>query len=153
MMIRLAPINTHKLRTLIEDIEKCRRELTQLTKCSKDEFVINRHLYAETEHYFRRALEGILTAGTHILSRLPSETKDYTAIILALGDAEIIPPDFAQRNLGLAGYRNRLVHLYWQVEPPELYDTIREHLEDIGKFAEFFQLVLQDPKKFGLQIE
>ena len=152
-MIQLAPLNRDKLRNLISDIESCRQELAALLVQPKEIFINDRHLYAQLEHYFRRSLEGILTAGTHILSRLPMETKDYAAIIQSLGTAGVIPPEFAQRNIGLAGYRNRLVHMYWEVSPAELYDTVREHVDDIGKFAEYFQVVLQDPKRFKLMVE
>lgn len=149
-MIRLVPLDRDKLRDLIEDIASCRRELETLTTYPRKKFIVDRHRYAETEHYFRRVLEGILTAATHILSRLPQETKNYAAVIKSLGDAGIVSPQFAQRNLGLAGYRNRLVHMYWEVSPGELYDTIREHLDDLDEFAEAFAQVLRDPQKFGL---
>ncbi len=152
-MIQLAPLNRDKLRSLITDIESCRQELAALLAQPKAVFINDRQQYAQMEHYFRRALEGILTAGTHILSRLPIETKDYAAIIQSLGTAAIIPVEFAQRNIGLAGYRNRLVHMYWEVTPPELYDTVKEHIDDIGAFAEYFQKVLQHPEHFHLQIE
>lgn len=152
-MILLAPLNRDKLRSLISDIESCRQELVVLLVQPKEVFINNRHLYAELEHYFRRSLEGILTAGTHILSRLPMETKDYAAIIQSLGTAGVIPAEFAQHNIGLAGYRNRLVHMYWEVTPAELYDTAKEHADDIGAFAEYFQVVLQDPNRFKLTVE
>ncbi|MBI2416176.1 MAG: DUF86 domain-containing protein [Candidatus Kerfeldbacteria bacterium] len=152
-MIQLAPLNRDKLRSLIADIESSRQELTHLLTQPKDVFVNDRKLYAQLEHYFRRALEGILTAGTHILSRLPLEAKDYAAIIQSLGTAGIIPVEFAKHNLGLAGYRNRLVHIYWEVSPAELYDTTKEHVNDIGAFAEYFQIVLQYPERFKLTVE
>ncbi|KKU13166.1 MAG: hypothetical protein UX17_C0025G0003 [Parcubacteria group bacterium GW2011_GWC2_45_7] len=149
-MMRLAPLDRDKLRDLIEDIAAGRKELKTLTACPREEFIIDRHRYAETEHYFRRVLEGILTAATHILSRLPKETKDYAAVIKSLGDVGIVNPQFAQRNLGLAGYRNRLVHMYWEVSTGELYDTVREHLDDLNEFAEAFAKVIRDPQKFGI---
>ena len=152
-MIQLAPLNRDKLRSLISDIESSRQELIKLLEQPKEQFVTQRQLYAQLEHYFRRALEGILTAGTHILSRLPVDTKDYRDVIRSLGTAGIIPSDFAQRNIGLAGYRNRLVHIYWEVTPGELYDTAQLHLQDIGLFTEYFQVVLQVPEKFKLTVE
>ncbi|MEK7122746.1 MAG: DUF86 domain-containing protein [Patescibacteria group bacterium] len=152
-MIKLAPLNRDRLRDLIEDIESCRHELQRLTDCEREDFEKNNDLYATTEHYFRRALEGILTAGTHILSRLPTETKDYTEIITELGRRGIISEEFAQRNKGLAGYRNRLVHLYWDVSSQEMFDTIKEHLDDISVFAESYAEVLRHPEKWNLTLE
>jgi uncharacterized protein YutE (UPF0331/DUF86 family) len=152
-MIRLAPIQTHKIRQLIEDIVFSREELTKLVVVTRDDFIVDRARYAQTEHYFRRGLEAILTAATHILSRVPLEAKDYAAVIDGLGKAGIVEETFAQRNKGLAGYRNRLVHLYWEVSPEELYDTVKDHLEDFDAFAVAFQRVLQEPKTFNLTLE
>jgi len=146
------PIDKEKIVHLIEDILSSRNELERLVSVSREDFSKNKQYYAESEHYFRRVLEGIITAGTHIVSRLPKETKDYTAVIKVLGEVGIINPEFAQKNKGLAGYRNRLVHLYWEVKPEELYEIIKEHLKDIEIFALSFKDLLKNPKKFGLTV-
>jgi len=151
--MRLAPIQTHKIRQLVEDVVFSRGELVKLVAVTRDEFVADRARYAQTEHYFRRGLEAILTAATHILSRVPLEAKDYTAVIEGLGKAGIVEEVFAQRNKGLAGYRNRLVHLYWEVSPEELYDTVKDHLGDFDGFATAFQRVLQEPAAFNLLLD
>ena len=152
-MMRLAPIQTHKLRQLVEDILFARRELAKLVEIPREDFVIDRPRYAQTEHYFRRGLEAILTAATHILSRVPLETKDYAAVIEGLGKAGIVEEEFVRRNKGLAGYRNRLVHIYWEVPADELYDTVKEHLDDFDGFADAFRRVLQEPEAFQLLLD
>lgn len=152
-MIKYIPIDINKIRNLISDIQNNANELRGLAKLDLEEFKSDRKNYALAEHNLRRTLEGILTIGTHILSRLPAKTKDYQEILTSLGDCGIIPRDFAEKNKKLAGYRNRLVYMYWEVSMEELHQIINQHLVDIEQFCEYFQKVLQDPQKFGLKIE
>lgn len=149
-MIEKRPLNTQKIRNILADIEVNLKELRSLVSSGFEEFRSDRKNYGLAEHYLRRTLEGILTIGSHILSRLPAKTKDYKQIILSLGEYGIIPVEFAERNKRLASYRNRLVHLYWEVTMDELFTVINQHLEDLYLFCKYFQEVLRDPERFGL---
>jgi len=144
------PLNIQKIRNIIADIEGNLEELKSLASLSLEEFRSDRKNYGLAEHYLRRSLEGILTIGSHILSRLPAKTKDYQQIIISLGEYGIIPKDFAEKNKRLASYRNRLVHLYWEVSLNELYTVIQQHLEDLTLFCRYFRDVLKAPERFGL---
>lgn len=152
-MVKYIPIDSNKIRNIIADIQMSIKELEKLRILSLKEFVLDKKNYGLAEHYFRRSLEGILTIGTHILSRLPVKTKDYREIILSLSENKIIPKYFAERNIGLASYRNRLVHMYWEVSEEELYNVINEHIRDLDIFCQYFQKVLQNPKAFGLEMD
>jgi len=146
------PINIQKIRNILSDIEGSTEELKALTSCSLDEFKKDRRNYGLTEHYLRRALEGVLAIGSHILSRLPAKTKDYRQIILSLGEYRIVPAEFAEKNKRLAGYRNRLVHLYWEVSVEELYQVIKQHVDDLAMFCFYYKEVIKNPREFGLDV-
>lgn len=152
-MVRNIPLDLNKIRNLIADIRSSIDQLSIFTKMDFKEFKSDSKNYGLTEHYFRRALKGVLTIGTHFLSRLPVKTKDYQEIIIALGEQNIIPKEFAERNKKLAGYRNRLVHIYWEVSGEELYKVINQHLTDLERFCDYFQMVLQKPEKFRFIME
>ncbi|MBU0765762.1 MAG: DUF86 domain-containing protein [Bacteroidetes bacterium] len=137
-MTRSAPLDISKIRNLIAGIQENLSGLRKITGSTIEEFITDPNSYPICESHLRRALEGILTIGTHILSRLLVRSKDYNEIILSLGKHEIIPPEFADRNKKLAGYRNRLVHLYWEVSKEEIYNVCREHLADIDQFCEYY---------------
>ncbi len=152
-MIKQASIDKNKIRNLIADVQENINELSELSKLNLKEFKSDKKNYGLAEHYLRRSLEGILTIGTHFLSRLPVKTKDYQEIIVSLGEQNIIPKDFAERNKKLAGYRNRLVHMYWEVSKEEMHQIINQHLDDLNKFCDYFKQVLQNPEKLGLKVE
>lgn len=152
-MVKYAPLDSEKIINLIEDTQNSIKELSKLAALKLEDFKSDSKNYGLAEHYLRRSLEAILTIGTHILSRLPVKTKDYQEIITSLGENNIVPKDFAEKNKKLAGYRNRLVHMYWEVSKEEIHKVINEHLEDLDNFCKFYQEVLKTPEKFNLEID
>jgi len=145
-----APIDCEKVRNLIGEVQFNMEKLRDIAGEGRESFVNNHDNYARGEHYFRRALEGILTIGTHILSRLPkTKTKDYQTIITSLADYKVIPHAFAEKNKKLAAYRNRLVHLYWEVSSGELFTTIEKHLEDIDAFCAYFVEYIRERERLS----
>jgi len=150
-MIKKAPVNIPKIRNILAQIEEGIRELETLSKLSLTDFLSDKRNYIVAEHYLRRSLEGILTIGSHFLSRINEKTKDYQQIILSLGEHGLIPKDFAERNKNLAGYRNRLVHVYWEITPEELYTVINQHLNDLIEFCKYYQAIFANLKKYGLE--
>ncbi|MDI6714369.1 MAG: DUF86 domain-containing protein [Thermodesulfovibrio sp.] len=150
-MIKKAPVNTVKVRNILAQIEEGIKELDTLSRLTLNDFLSDKRNYIVAEHYLRRCLERILTIGSHFLSRINAKTKDYQQIILSLGDHGLIPKDFAERNKNLAGYRNRLVHIYWEITPEELYNVINQHLNDLIEFCKYYQDILSNLKKYGLK--
>lgn len=136
--MKYAPLDINKIKNLVSEIQENTEALKEFSVMTLEEFKADKKNYGLCEHYLRRVLEGVLTIGTHILSRLPVKTKDYQEIILSLGKLEIIPKDFAEKNKQLASYRNRMVHIYWEISPDEIHKIIKEHLGDIEKFCEYY---------------
>lgn len=135
-----------KIGQRIEDIQKAKEELKKFQEMSLENFLADRNNFYLSSYWLRIALEAILTIGTHILSRLPQngKKKDYTQVILSLGDYNVLPKDFILRIKGMAGYRNRLVHLYWEVKPEELWNVLQENLADFDGFVGHIKEFLQD---------
>jgi len=144
--MKLPPIDEEKVTKLIREIQESVERLKELKKLSLEEFLSDKDNYAICEHHLRRALEGVLSLATHILSRLPiGKPKDYTEALIKLGEAKVIPFEFAQKIKGMAGYRNRLVHLYWEVTPKEIYEKLQE-IEDFEKFCAYILKYLKEKR-------
>lgn len=54
----------------------------------------------------------------------------------------MIPDDFLPTMQSLAGLRNLLVHLYWDVDDQMLYDAIRGELTDFDSFVRYVMAFL-----------
>jgi len=88
-MIKYAPLDISKIKNLVAEVQNNLKELEKFSLLSFEDFHKDKRNYGLSEHHLRRALEGVLTIGTHILSRLPVKTKDYQEVILSLGDCDI----------------------------------------------------------------
>lgn len=134
-------IDKSKVLDRLSDIEHAVQELSRFRELDLQTFEDDKDNYPVAAYWIRIAIEAILTIGTHILSRLPSNgmKKDYTEVIISLGNYEVIPKEFAREIKGMAGYRNRLVHLYWKIGSEELLGMIQEHLDDFVAFNRYIR--------------
>jgi uncharacterized protein YutE (UPF0331/DUF86 family) len=102
---------------------------------SEAEFTAHADHFAIAEHHLRRALEALFDVGRHIIAKEAlGHPPDYRGIILTLGRHHVIHPGFAQSILGMASYRNRLVHGYADITPEEMYRIITTRLDDLEEF-------------------
>ncbi|MDP3997805.1 MAG: DUF86 domain-containing protein [bacterium] len=149
MMVVNAPLDEEKLKNLLAEVRENVESLRPFADMTEADFRKEGNNYAITEHHFRRALEGVLTIGTHLLSRLPAKTNDYQEVIVSLGKHGVVPEEFAAQNRKLAGYRNRLVHLYWEISDKELHDVIKRHLGDLEQFCAYFVKYIGEKRNLG----
>lgn len=141
-------ISKERILDRLADMEMAYKELEKFYKMEPAEFSDDKDNFPLASYWLRLVIEAVLTIGTHILSRLPQngQRKDYTQVIVSLGDYEVIPKEFAEKIKGMAGYRNRLVHLYWQVKRDELLKTIKENLNDFKEFNSYIRVYLRNIK-------
>jgi len=152
--MRKVPLNKQVIISRIEEIRRCLSELKKFSQLSLDEFKKN-YNFAISEHFLRRALEAVFDIGSHILSRIPgARASTYKEIALLLSKEGILPSDFVKAKLiKMAGYRNRLVHFYYEVSKEELYYILQENLDDIEKFCLYITKILKSPENWNLQVE
>lgn len=95
-------------------------------------FVADRRMVAAGESFLRRALEALLDLGRHLLAKgFGFAAVEYKEIARALGERGLLDSNRAQILTKMAGYRNRLVHVYDEVSGEELYQVLTEHREEI----------------------
>lgn len=117
-------------------IESYLKELKELAGLEKDVFLTKKIYSAATESYLRRILECIFDIGRHILAKkghteLATEYKSIAKGIVKMG---VINKEMEDKLIQMAGYRNRLVHMYSLVSEEELYNIIQSDLKDIEDF-------------------
>lgn len=144
-MIKKLNFDKEKIIQRINDIDQAVLELKRFQEIDFKEFQENKDNYALACYYLRIAIEGVLSISTHLLSRLPSngKKKDYSQSILSLGEYGVLPLEFAKKIKGMAGLRNRLVHLYWEVDPKEIFSIINQDVKDFNKFIQYIQKYLK----------
>jgi uncharacterized protein YutE (UPF0331/DUF86 family) len=118
--------------------------LDNLSALPLPQFVSDIRNPATAESYLRRALEAVFDVGRHLLaaSGQVSLASEYKSIARGLGQQGIVTADLASRLEMMAGYRNRLVHLYAQVTPHELHTIISEDTDDLKVFVRSIEVWL-----------
>jgi uncharacterized protein YutE (UPF0331/DUF86 family) len=104
---------------------------------TRESFLSDSRTVAATESYVRRALEGLLDLGRHILSKgFKRPVAEYNDISVQLRAVGVLSEREAGLMREMAGYRNRMVHFYHEVSVEELYDIRVRHLQDIEQVLE-----------------
>jgi len=112
-------------------------QMKRLEKKPKEVFWEDKDLVAAAESYLRRSLEAIFDIGRHIVAKTGGTelSSEYKSIAKGLGDRGIVSQELQAKLLQMAGYRNRLVHLYHMIDSEELYEILRQDLADIENFV------------------
>jgi len=111
-------------------------QMKRLSKTPKSLFLEDKDLAAAAESYLRRSLEAVFDIGRHIVAKNGGTemATEYKAIARGLSEKKIISNDLAKSLAEMAGYRNRLVHLYHMIDNEELYGILHNDLGDIKVF-------------------
>ncbi len=67
--------------------------------------------------------------------KLQQVPEDYAQCFTLLGKSQLIPIQLAERLAAMARFRNRLVHLYWDIDYGQVYDVIQNDLDDLEAFS------------------
>lgn len=128
-------------------LDLIKRSLARLKKMAalpKEQFLADPDNFAIAEHHLRRALESLFDIGRHIMAKQGlGHPVDYRSILLTLGREKILPPEFAGKIKGMAGYRNRLVHGYAEVTPEEMYHIMQTRLADFEEYCTYILKYLE----------
>ena len=120
-------------------LDKMVAEIRALPLNSYEEFSANRRDVWAAESCLRRALEAIFDLGRHILAKgFGQGVTEYKQIASELDRAGVLSHSRARLLSTLAGYRNRLVHVYHEVASEELYEICRDNLGDLLEIKNAF---------------
>lgn len=69
---------------------------------------------------------------------------DLLVFLQELGQAQIVTPQLSEKMVKMAGYRNRLVHLYHMVADDELYEIVQNNVPDLVEFVREINLYINE---------
>ncbi len=128
-------------------IQKAVKRLEKLQDFSVGEFALEDN-FAIAEHNLRYALEAVFDICGHILSRIPgSRADEYKQMAREMSRQGIISEEFVQNKLiKMAGYRNRLTHIYFEITGAEIRDIVINNLKDFNEFNKYIKKYLSNDK-------
>lgn len=127
----------------LERLNECLRKLEPLREKEKAELLADPYLQDIVERNLEVAAQACLDIANRIISLEKLEKpRDYYEALLRLGEAGILPAEFARRLAPIAGFRNILVHEYLDIDWNEVYENLQE-LGDLYEFAEHVRAWMQ----------
>ena len=106
-----------------------------LAALPKDAFLQDFSRVAGAKYLLQIAIECCLDIAHHIVAeegyRPPSDYYDTFRILWENG---IVPEAFLPTLRKMVGFRNRLVHLYWEVDDATVYRILQENLGDFETY-------------------
>jgi uncharacterized protein YutE (UPF0331/DUF86 family)/predicted nucleotidyltransferase len=91
---------------------------------------------ASVKYHFVVAIECCLDLAGHVISsekyRTPADSADAFTVLVERG---VCPTDLEDSLRAMARFRNRLVHVYWQVDDDLVVEYLHSHLDDFNRYA------------------
>ena len=133
----------------LEMADRLLAEIRRLPLENQAAFLSDRRNIGAAESYLRRGLEALLDTGRHILAKgFGVAVSEYKEIGPALQRQQVLERDEAEILRVMAGYRNRLVHFYYEVTDEEMYGICTRKLGDIERIGDAYRRWLkQHPDK------
>ena len=120
---------------IVSEFRKSIRRLRVLAKLSQEQFLNDPDKIGSTKYHFIVAIEACIDICNHIISRNGYRVPDdYADTFKVMGEVGALNRDFADELRNMAKFRNRLVHLYWEVDDSQLYDILQTRLDDFKRF-------------------
>ena len=90
------------------------------------------------------AIESCIDMCNHVIARNGYRVpEDYADTFKVMAEAGAFDPDFSDDLRNMARFRNRLVHLYWQVDDKQVFERIRNRVNDFKKFLDSISRFLE----------
>ncbi|MBM2847396.1 MAG: hypothetical protein HW418_338 [Anaerolineales bacterium] len=130
-------VNAKKIQGLLDNLNTYVCYLRDIAQTERAAFLADPAKIGGAKYYLQTSIAACLDLGNHIIAaehyRPP---KDYRDIFTVLSENKVIPDDFALTLRRMAGLRNRLVHLYWEVDDKQIYDDLQNHLGDFDTYVQ-----------------
>src|SRR3989339_31503 len=138
-------IDKQKIESLFKELDTYLKEVKQLSLLSEVEYLTNvRNIYSR-RYLLQISIETCINIGNHIISRealgIP---KDYADTFRILQSNNIISTSLLERLILMTRFRNRIVHLYWDIDDKLVLEIIKNNY---GDFINYRTEILEHLKK------
>lgn len=111
------------------------QRLEDLGKIAEAEFAADPHKVGSAKYNLIVAIEGTVDLSNHIISKNGFRTpEDYADTFRVMEEKGVFDAEFTGSLIQMARFRNRLVHIYWDIDDAGIYRIIQTRLQDIRRF-------------------
>lgn len=109
-------------------------------------FKKDQHLVGSAKYHLIVAIESAIDICNHLISKNNYRLPDgYSDTFIVMAEKGILPLELVEERLtAMARFRNRLVHIYWEIDLEMLYQILQVNLDDLGQFLTELKKVLKN---------
>jgi uncharacterized protein YutE (UPF0331/DUF86 family) len=128
-------VDAARVQRLLESLAAYRNRLEALRDLPAEQYEGDRAFAGR--YLVQASAQACIDIANHLIAssgwRAPADFRDAFTV---LEEQAAIDADLAERMRALAGLRNRLVHVYEEVDDRIVHAALPEGLEDLGRFAQ-----------------
>lgn len=137
-----------KITRLSSEIFVALDRLKQVSALPKEDFLADIYKIAATKYFLIISIEAAIDMCNHVISRNRLRApEDYADTFKVMGEVGAFEKEFIEKLSKMAKFRNRLVHIYWEVDDELVYSILGEHIEDMERFTETIMVFLSGERK------
>ena len=130
-------VDRPKLDQMLSNLRRYVDVLQGLADQSRDGFLANPDKIGNAKYHLAIAIECCIDVANHIIAsenlRFPKDNADSFVVLIEHG---ILDPGMKESLRAMARFRNRLVHLYWDVEDARVHEYLQSSLGDMRRLAQ-----------------
>jgi uncharacterized protein YutE (UPF0331/DUF86 family) len=131
----VAPVDLAKLRSHLDFIRSNLRKLEKIRSKGRSAFIEDEVSQAAVARWLQTAIEAAIDIANHVIAReglgVPKAYSETMEILVREG---VLPSDRREAFLAMVRFRNRVVHLYDEVDTNEIWNIIDSELSDFEDF-------------------
>jgi len=128
-------IDRRRIEDIFRNLDLYVSQLQVLTTVPEEDLTADLLKQGAARYYFQVAVEACLDVAHHIIARQRwRRPETYADAFAVLTEQNVVDKDFLPTLARMARFRNRLVHLYWEVDPATIYQILQENLADFDRF-------------------
>ena len=136
-------LNVSSIRQRLQRLEQYIAELERQRSATLQTFRSDFTRQLAVERAFQAAVESCTDIAAHIVSVYslghPQESRD---VYRFLTEAGYLDESFSEAMMAMVGFRNRIVHLYWDIDVDRLYQYLEQDVPLLRRFRDFTLQVL-----------
>lgn len=130
-------VDEAKLDQMLSNLRSYAQVLRTLAEVPRAEFLGNPDKIGNAKYHFVIVIECCIDIANHIIAsegyRFPKDNADSFVVLTEEG---ILDADYIDSWRAMAQFRNRLVHLYWDVDDERIHEYLQDSLSDLDRFVE-----------------
>ena len=131
--------NADKIRKVLSEVILSLKRLEELRRIDKRGFLADPHKIGSAKYNLIFAIEGMIDLCNHVIAKNGLRPpNDYADSIRVLTENGAFDEELSKTLIKMTRFRNRLVHIYWDIDDTEIHRILQENLSDIKLFIRGF---------------